>query len=59
MRRRVGALGFAVVEAGAKQLKVRFIDAGLKELYEHALTKKEMTGESSMLKPARPVRPAR
>jgi tartrate-resistant acid phosphatase type 5 len=33
------ANGFAVVEADAGQLKVKFIDAGLNQLYEYALTK--------------------
>jgi tartrate-resistant acid phosphatase type 5 len=33
------ALGFAVIEAEAKQVKVRFIDTNLSQLYEYSLTK--------------------
>ncbi|MFN0087870.1 MAG: metallophosphoesterase [Blastocatellia bacterium] len=42
--------GFSVVEADAKQLKVRFIDTALQPLYEATLTK---PGATAVLEPAR------
>lgn len=42
--------GFSVVEADAKQLKVRFIDAALQPLYEATLTK---PGATAVLEPSR------